>query len=370
MIAGARCTLASPAVARGRPSPCPKPRAVLTAPLAGHRLRSRGSGLRNPASRLPAAIVVDDRWSSSTRAGCRFPSLVATSSMDPPAAASSPPAAAAAVAPSGAAIPSWAAPLACPRGDRCAGGECERLHLSPQDAAAAWRDPAGRPKTVICAGPERSGSTWLFNAVRLLLSGTGERTHAYWVHTLTDAKLRERGLGRGGGAGAHLVVKTHEWSGAWDTRSADAIFLTDRDVCSVVDSYMRVGWLPHSMPYLKSFMKSYAVDHARWKAVSTAIVPFDDLVDTGGRELAWLERFAALLGIEADYLRISEQIRALPVPAGGGPDPVTKLWPKHIGSNGGGRRAQALSPVECQELREHYQVALAAAPTAEINPDS
>eukprot|EP00850_Spirogloea_muscicola_P012413 SM000080S22928 [mRNA] locus=s80:254566:256216:+ [translate_table: standard] len=368
MVASARCcTFASPAVVRGRP--CPRPRALLPAPLAGRRLCSRGCALRLPAGRLPAAIV-DDRWSSIRSAGCRFPSLVAaaTSSMDPPAAASS--LSAAAPAPSGAAILDWAAPLACPRGDRCAGGECERLHLSLQDAAAGWRDPAGRPKTVICAGPERSGSTWLFNAVRLLLSGTGERTHAYWVHTLTDAKLRERGLGRDGGAGAHLVVKTHKWSGAWDTRSADAIFLTDRDVCSVVESYMRVGWLPHSMPYLKSFMSSYAVDHARWKAVSTAIVPFNDLVDTGGRELAWLERFAELLGIEADYSRISEQIRALPVPAGSGPDPVTKLWPKHIGGNGGGRRAEALSLAECQELREHYQVALAAAPTAELNSDS
>ena len=44
-------------------------------------------------------------------------------------------------------------------------------------------------------GPERSGSTWLFNAVRLLYEAARQALHPYWLHTVTDAKLRDRNCG-------------------------------------------------------------------------------------------------------------------------------------------------------------------------------
>jgi len=42
------------------------------------------------------------------------------------------------------------------------------------------------------AGPERSGSTWLFNAVRLLLKHAHIPYDPYWVTTLTTDKLQKR----------------------------------------------------------------------------------------------------------------------------------------------------------------------------------
>ena len=45
------------------------------------------------------------------------------------------------------------------------------------------------------AGPERSGSTWLFNAVRLLFEDAQEPLDAFWVTHLTDAALDARGCG-------------------------------------------------------------------------------------------------------------------------------------------------------------------------------
>jgi len=42
------------------------------------------------------------------------------------------------------------------------------------------------------AGPERSGSTWLFNAVRLLLKHAHIPYDPYWITTLTTAKLQQR----------------------------------------------------------------------------------------------------------------------------------------------------------------------------------
>lgn len=48
---------------------------------------------------------------------------------------------------------------------------------------------------MLCAGPERSGSTWLFNALRLLYEEADEALHAYWMHNITDAKLQQRHCG-------------------------------------------------------------------------------------------------------------------------------------------------------------------------------
>lgn len=42
------------------------------------------------------------------------------------------------------------------------------------------------------AGPERSGSTWLFNAVRLLLKSAQIPYDPYWITNLSQLKLQQR----------------------------------------------------------------------------------------------------------------------------------------------------------------------------------
>ncbi len=47
------------------------------------------------------------------------------------------------------------------------------------------------------AGPERSGSTWLFNAIRLLYEEAQVPLDSYWITHLTDEKLQQRACGEG-----------------------------------------------------------------------------------------------------------------------------------------------------------------------------
>lgn len=42
------------------------------------------------------------------------------------------------------------------------------------------------------AGPERSGSTWLFNAIRLLLKSARIAYDPYWITNLSQSKLEHR----------------------------------------------------------------------------------------------------------------------------------------------------------------------------------
>ena len=95
----------------------------------------------------------------------------------------------------------------------CWNGECDDLHLSPLEQKlieyyssknSAGVSPAIPPKhqpilnsiskgiIIIVAGPERSGSTWLYNAVRLLFCHSNYICHSYWVHTLTDESIKQR----------------------------------------------------------------------------------------------------------------------------------------------------------------------------------
>ncbi|CAI5491152.1 unnamed protein product [Closterium sp. Naga37s-1] len=288
-------------------------------------------------------------------------------------------------------LPSWARRTICPAGSGCGDGECELLHVDPtwRDALAsrhmahgvqssggsAW---GGRPRLIVCAGPERSGSTWffnpppisplppnpsshfspfnqppfpslpcptagstwLFNAVRLLLAHSGQLALSYWLHSIFASKLRARGLsplgrpdpgGKDGGhggmggerrgsaeglgkrgdgegvgmdgegwGGVNVVVKTHEWAEGWEVGEwTRVVLLTERDVCGVADSYLRVGWLPHSMPRIKAHMQSYLRDHYRWKQHAAAVIPLASIVPPGSpSELLCLSHLAALLGLQ------------------------------------------------------------------------
>ncbi|CAI5986307.1 unnamed protein product [Closterium sp. NIES-64] len=164
---------------------------------------------------------------------------------------------------------------------------------------------------------------------------SGHLALSYWLHSVSARKLRARGLspltsrgpGVGGGlaegtggsteetggtgdgegvgtdggewGGVNVVVKTHEWAEGWEVGEwIRVVLLTERDVCGVADSYLRVGWLPHSMPCIKAHMQAYLRDHHCWKQHVALIIPFASIVPLGSpSELLCLSRLAALLGL-------------------------------------------------------------------------
>lgn len=260
-------------------------------------------------------------------------------------------------------IPGWAEPLLCSLNVQCPDGECEYLHINEEQRKTPCALPRGRGKLVVCAGPERSGSTWLFNALRFLLEGIGDRVHSYWMHQVTQAKLVKRGVGLQSDA-AHILVKTHKWSEDWDPSTADLIVLTERDICGVVNSYLRAGWRPKDMGYLKSMIKVYLEDHLRWRQVAHAVIQYDDIADVGGRELLCLSHLLDLLECkQTDVAAISARIKSLSVPKSGCPDPVTKLWPWHTKSSDKNfLKKPSLSEQECKILQEHAALFLQRKP--------
>eukprot|EP00928_Gymnodinium_smaydae_P067113 TRINITY_DN50048_c0_g1_i2.p1 TRINITY_DN50048_c0_g1~~TRINITY_DN50048_c0_g1_i2.p1 ORF type:complete len:268 (+),score=17.37 TRINITY_DN50048_c0_g1_i2:2-805(+) len=159
--------------------------------------------------------------------------------------------------------PNGTGPLDCHgRGCQVTGtschNECECRHLDSIEQSrfrtARFRYPK-KPALVITASRDGRGtaSTWAFNAVRLLFRQAWEACDSYWIRVLTEEKLKRRKV-----TGAHVVVKTHEWTQHISREAFDAM----RPMFTHVVVSTREG----------------RENDPAWMAVATMDVAFEDVV--------------------------------------------------------------------------------------------
>jgi len=204
--------------------------------------------------------------------------------------------------------------------------ECEGRHL---DDVERQRFEGGgfhyppQPSLVVAASRDmgRTASTWAFNAVRLLYRQASEACDSYWIRRLTPEKLQERMK-----SGAHVLVKTHEWTDQ----------ISRRDFERVRPMFTHV---------LVSVREGFPEDPA-WMAAATHVIHFEDIVehDENGAPVGACRVLRALaehLGIEGlsddDIREVDRQLMTLPMPRAGS-DPITKHW--HFHARRGGRPQQ------------------------------
>jgi len=201
--------------------------------------------------------------------------------------------------------------------------ECECRHLDNIERlrfqGASFRYPV-KQDLVLCTSPDGHGtaSTWLFNAVRVLYRQAYEACDSYWIRRLSKQKLLSRLV-----SGAHVVIKTHEWTPHikkeefWDL-------------------------LPLASHIIYSRREGRKDDPA-WMSVATLNISYDNIVATelvGNTETGAvfvLKTIAAHLGIrnlaDFDFQAVDRELMSLPVPRGGC-NQTTKFWPHH-GRRGG-----------------------------------
>ncbi|CAI5961269.1 unnamed protein product [Closterium sp. NIES-64] len=245
-------------------------------------------------------------------------------------------------------LPSSAQRTLCPAGSGCGDGECELLPRGPDVARCAGEPtrstcpfnpsshfPSSTQSLVLpsppcptagsrgsstpcaCCSPTRAAGALLLAALHLRQqaarqglsplctrgpggAGGGEGGPTEGAASSAE-ETGERGNGEGMGmdggewGGVSVVVKTHEWAEGWEVGEwSGVVLLTERDVCGVADSYLRVGWLPHSMPLshpacrespsmprIKAHMQAYLRDHQRWKQHAAAVIPLASIVPPG-----------------------------------------------------------------------------------------
>lgn len=174
-------------------------------------------------------------------------------------------------------------------------------------------------KLVIAAGAFRSGSTWLFNAIRLVLNEKSNNIYACWVGDYDASKALNC---------EYVLVKIHSKSEEW-CNSAGRIFTIHRDLRDVARSaidFVGAQTFEEVMPLIRGAAK----DHDFWQEFCHADYDFQS-ISTSSEYI--VKDIATNLDIDLSQEKvsfISDRLKNLKEPVDSNNyDPVTLLHPKH-----------------------------------------
>ena len=172
------------------------------------------------------------------------------------------------------------------------------------------------PVRVLIAGVPRSGSTWCFNAVRLLVERSGVSTHSAWYADYEaehDAEWH--------------IIKAHQPD---QVEFEPSITITTaRDVSECVASLIRMGWVVDAPQDILNAAKAHTALYEYWNARSACEIQFELIgrnPETAVRQLAKAMRIA-----ETYVEDVAAVLSSIEPPSEGAYSRETLLHPDHIG---------------------------------------
>lgn len=151
-------------------------------------------------------------------------------------------------------------------------------------------------RTILDAGMFRSGSTWLFNAARLILES--DRDVSLVSGWITEIYRRKDKTGNA------LLAKIHDYN-YFLAKSADDILYSYRDIRDVLTSMQRAFDQPPTMQFAKQLIHN----DRKWKSVATFVVRYEDMMS---KKTETIRRLANHLGIDpVDARRIDDRIERM-----------------------------------------------------------
>lgn len=174
-------------------------------------------------------------------------------------------------------------------------------------------------RRIVCAGCPRSGSTWLYNVVRLLLAKSGASVYGAWVEDYDSARQED----------IH-VVKVHFPHQV--TFDVDYCLTSRRDLRGVANSLVRIGWLKPDEAAISNRLRDYISNHAHWTEAADYELAYEQI---STEPKAIIQALAKNFGVEiledhvADVL--ADILQMAPPKQGEPYDQVTLLHPRHIG---------------------------------------
>lgn len=178
-----------------------------------------------------------------------------------------------------------------------------------------------RPRIVLIAGMPRSGSTWSFNAARLLLLRGGAPVQAAWIEDY-DPDLP---------AETHLVKAHEPGQVGFDP---DLVFTNWRPIPDCLASLIRMGWLSEEPDRIRRAARHQEKTYQHWNARSDHEVRHDDILSRPASVVAAMARRLGVPLEEGASQAVARELAALKAPEAGHYDPMTLLHPGH---RGGGR---------------------------------
>ncbi len=166
----------------------------------------------------------------------------------------------------------------------------------------------------------RSGSTWAFNATRLLMEQMHGEIHAVWFADFSPPNGIDR-----------FVVKVHQPNEM--PFVPDRIITTFRPLEACVQSLVRMGWAADTPEGRAEAMERQRATFETWTPMSSLEIDYNEIT---GAPVTALERIDALIGGDgsADLDAIAAVLQEMKAPASGEFDPVTLLHPGHRAEDG------------------------------------
>lgn len=173
--------------------------------------------------------------------------------------------------------------------------------------------------TVVIAGVPRSGSTWLYNATRLLLEENGHTVYARWKAEY-DPNTQD-------GSDFH-VVKVHAPEDL--SFPYDHILTTNREIIDRLASLIRMNWLKQDAQAVHAAMERNAKLYDFWNKRTDHETDFDMICKSPEKAIF---RIASSLKVPCNArvaATVHEKLENLDIPEDGeSPDLVTQLHPGH-----------------------------------------
>lgn len=177
---------------------------------------------------------------------------------------------------------------------------------------------------IVSAGMYRSGSTWLYNAIRLLVGDCyGTFVHSGNDYDSTNPK------------DIHLL-KVHKYSN-WMSSQADLVITIYRDIREVKESMDRRGLVATEGFTNETKLEYFDIYHHNamlWILEANLIVNYETMIKEPVFVLGQIHRALYSGGVNIDKTPeeledIAEELRNLKVPKTGS-DPITLLHQEHI----------------------------------------
>lgn len=171
----------------------------------------------------------------------------------------------------------------------------------PRDRTSDNSITGVRPVIVIIAGVPRSGSTWLYNAARLICEAAELDVHACWVADYDPAAHA--------GSDIHLVKLHHA---KHLTFPHHRLLTTRRNLEERLASLLRMGWIGSAPEAILEAAKGQASLYAYWNERADLEIAYDEIEKAPADAV---ERIAEILRLplrSSDRDRISKALTELP----------------------------------------------------------
>jgi hypothetical protein len=213
--------------------------------------------------------------------------------------------------------------------------------LAPRGGLLLSTDARNAPQILLCAGFPRSGSTWLFNGMRLALEQAGVPHYAAWIVDYDAADP----------APVH-VVKVHDVDPL--LARASGVFVSSRDLRDVIASLRLNDWIADDPAAVVDYRHLRLHHHGQYERRASHRVVYEQVRADKPGHLATL---LAVLGVPGDAGRLHRAIEALTVAEvsdDGRYDRKNLLLQNHIRNGGAGYYRDVLSPRTIAAIERHF----------------